>query len=290
MTYFLLLCAVLGSSFQSVFAKLYGKNSDSTSGNSLFNLVKSSAMLLFSLTLVGSFTALHTPTTIYAVIFGISLALSMSFGYLALCLGPLSLTSLIVSYSLIIPIAVGIAFLDEKVTPFMSVGFALLIASLFLINTGKSAKSESKLSGKWAICVAVTFLTNGVCSTVQKLHQNAYPNMYKSEFTIFYSLITVMIFAIIFLSGRKNAEHKIQRNCKGVLFAALAGASNIVMNYLVLYLSSEMPSTLLFPLMSALTMIAACLFSRFMFGSKLTKRQLSGILLGIASLVFLKMQ
>ena len=58
--------------------------------------------------------------------------------YFALMLGSMTLTSLIVSYSVIIPCIYGIVFLKEPISICFVIGLLLLAISLFLVNKGKS--------------------------------------------------------------------------------------------------------------------------------------------------------
>ncbi len=91
----------------------------------------------------------HAETAIFAFFFAVSLCISMYAGYQALKLGPVSLTSLIVSFSLIIPCAYGILFLHEPITFFKSTGFVFLLAAILLTN-GKREHNTVPVSKKWA--------------------------------------------------------------------------------------------------------------------------------------------
>jgi hypothetical protein len=98
------LCVILSSVTQSAGAKLFNRHS---SDAMLFNAVKAlSALLLFALMAAFGFT-LHLPTVLYGALYGVSLSLSMFAGYKALCLGPMALTSMLVSFSVINPIGLG---------------------------------------------------------------------------------------------------------------------------------------------------------------------------------------
>lgn len=288
MTYFLLLTAVLGSGMQSVFAKLYGKYYGSKNSSALFNLIKSIFILAFSAVMLGKIPNLHIPTMLLGTSFGIFLAISMSYGYKALVLGPLSLTSLLVSYSLIIPTGAGIFFFGERPSLLFYFGLLLLFISIVFINFPAKQKDEnSKVNLKWLICVLITFITNGLCSTTQKLHQFLYPGKFTGEFVLWYAIVTVICFAVFFANTKQKSNNaKIQP--KQLIFGAGSGISNGIMNYLTLVLSGKMDASILFPAMSALTMILACIFSRVIFKSKLKANQIIGVFIGIISLVLLK--
>ena len=83
---------------------------------------------------------------------------------LAIKVGSLSLTSLAISFSLLIPTVVGIVLYDEPLTAWFFIGLGLLLASLVLINT---KGGEIKITFKWIIFVLLAFIGNGSCSAVQ---------------------------------------------------------------------------------------------------------------------------
>ena len=153
------------SCVQSASVKLYNKNNGSSA---VFNFLKTvAALVIFVLMALKGFE-LHIPTVYYSVGFSLFLSVSMYCGYKALCLGPMSITSLLVSFSLVIPSIYGIAFCDEEMTFVKVIGFVLLFTALVLFNI-KKTEEDRKTSGKWLFYVAMTFLTNGGCSVIQKI-------------------------------------------------------------------------------------------------------------------------
>ena len=140
---------------------------------------------------------------IFAFFFAVSLCISMYAGYQALKLGPVSLTSLIVSFSLIIPCAYGILFLHEPITFFKSTGFVFLLAAILLTN-GKREHNTVPVSKKWAKFTLLTLVSNGLCSCLQKQHQTRYPGMYLNEFMCDSMLFATLIFAAAFVVSRRK--------------------------------------------------------------------------------------
>jgi drug/metabolite transporter (DMT)-like permease len=169
-------CIIAASVTQSATAKLYnGKNTDPDVF--CFNALKAaSAVVLFVFAaLFGGFD-FHIPTVVYGLFYGLSLCLSMYAGYRALCLGPMALTSMLVSFSLIIPLAWGVLFGDERVGVLQWVAFGCLLVSMVVMNADKLKANTGRESkhALWLVFVALTFLSNGVCSILQKEHQRAF--------------------------------------------------------------------------------------------------------------------
>ena len=82
----------------------------------------------------------------YSIGFAVTYGMTVMFSMIALNYGSMSLTSLVTSYSLIIPTFYGLLFLGDPSGPFLYVGLVLLFASLTLINL---RKGDMKISGKW---------------------------------------------------------------------------------------------------------------------------------------------
>jgi multidrug transporter EmrE-like cation transporter len=68
-----------------------------------------------------------------------------------------------------------------------------------------------------------------------------------------------------------------------------AGVLNGLSNFFTLWLAGLSFATLLFPLISASTMLAALLVGKFFFKEKLTKFQIIGFVLGVTSVILLNL-
>ena len=74
-----------------------------------------------------------------------------------------------------------------------------------------------------------------------------------------------------------------------LMLGLLSGVMNCLANYSILFLANGENASVLFPILSAMNAIGACLIGRFIFKERLTPLQLVSICLGIASVVLLKM-
>ena len=221
----------------------------------------------------------HLPTLLFALCYGIALFFSTLFGYKALMNGSMALTSLLVSYSVIIPVLFGVVFLHETVGITQIFGFLLLLISMYMLNKKTAAVQTS---GSWFIFVAITFICNGICSVVQKYHQCLYPSSYCKEFMIYSLFVTFLLFLVTSLFKHEK---------KSVSLAGYAAVAGILMglgNYLVLTLSSKMNATILFPIVSILSMLFNIIVSRLCFKDRFSKIQLAGIGMGVISVLLIK--
>ena len=239
----------------------------------LFFLVTSGFKLSFSI-------ALLPYTFAYAVCY----AFAAVMGFMAIRTGPLSLTSLIIAYSLIIPTFYGLIFLGDKVGVFFWIGFVLLSGSLFLIN---SPAANTKITLKWIVFVLLAFLGNGFCALIQTKQQRDFDGALGNEMMIFALFIAaVLVFAVALISDRKSIPELAKR---GTHFMVMCGVSNGLANFMLILLLPRMLSAVLFPVISAGQIITSWVVSRFIYKEKLSVKQNVALVLGTAAIVFMNL-
>ncbi len=271
----LLIFTSLFSVCQSTLTKL-ASDKDKDGGVMRFNAVELGASLVFFLAIsLGGFS-FHMPTFLYASLYGIAMFFSNLFGYLALMSGSMALSSLIVSYSVVIPCFFGIAFLKEDVSSLQIVGLLLLALSMLLL---KRQADGGKMSKKWLIYVVVTFIANGVSSIVQKMHQTEYPELYCSEFMVYYITVTFVLFIIA------AAVKKEKRSAGSAKYAIPAGILMGLSAYITLLLSATVNASVLFPITCIAQMLFKVVISKLLFKDKFSIAQLFGIGLGVISVL-----
>lgn len=274
-----LISVILGLSLQNVMKKGYTKSSGG--GVYLFGVLTClSATLFFAVTSGGfEWNAKILP---YSLAFAAAYVTAMIASVLAIQCGSLSLTSLIVSYSLMIPALYGLIFLDESISFGFYPGILLLVISLLLINKPEEKKP---INFKWILYVILAFLGNGMCSVFQKMQQVAFEGAYKNELMIFALVAGAVVLMIVsFIKDGKQIGTYIK---KGWFFGLLSGIFNGIVNLFVMMLSGRMSASLMFPLISAGGIVVTYLISKWIYKEKLTRRQLVGFVLGIASVIFL---
>ncbi len=217
----------------------------------------------------------------YSIGFAISYAIASVFMVLAIAYGSLSLTSLFVSYSLMIPTFYGLIIGDPIGKGFIP-GMILLIISLFLTN---KSDEKTKISFKWIIFVILSFVGNGMCTVVQKMQQVASNGAYKNEFMIVALAIVTIVMLIMTLFTKQKDIKSFAKS--GWHWAIICGVLNGMVNLFVMILSSRMPVSLMFPLISAGGLVVTYIVSRFFYKEKLTKIQSIGFIFGLAAVVFL---
>lgn len=268
---------------QNVMKKMYTRKA---AGNGVFLFSACTvffSMTFFVVTLGGAFK-FDAGIIPYVIAFALTYAAATIFGILAISTGPLSLSALMNSYSLLIPTFYGVFYLKEPIKTTFVIGLIILAVSLFLVN---KKNDKMRITPKWLLFAVLALLSNGACSTVQKMQQAAFFGEYRNEFMILSLAIVTVVFAALTLTVDKGS---IKTNLYNARFSSVGcGVMNGLANMLVMVVSGMIPVSIMFPLVSAGGIIVTYLISRFIYKEKLSKIQFIGFLMGIASVVFLNL-
>lgn len=266
------ICNVLCSSGQSALGKQYSRKG----GASLpFNINKAAiGMVLFLVWGITSGFSLHIPTMMFGLIYGVSLCISMHAGFKALSMGPMALTSMLASFSLIIPFLFGVLFWNETLTLFKLMGIILLLCSILCINM----KREKGFSAKWFFYAMATLISNGVCSILQKTHQMKFPSLYRIEF-MFWAMLSVLVILVATYKVKEGTQTPLKISLLGLS----SGVANCLANYIVLYLSATEQASVLFPIISICNIIVVWMIGIVCFKERLRLLQVMGLITGIVS-------
>lgn len=280
----LLILIVIGLSAQDVTKKIYARKSScgtysfaavSTLVAMVFFVISSGGNLHFSCSYLG-----------YAIGFGISYSAFMIFSLLAIRTGPLSLTALVISCSLILPALYGLVILSEPISLWLILGIILLLAALALINLEKK-NEEKRICLKWLIFVTLGFFSNGFCSILQKAQQLSASSELRDEFMVTALFLAgILLLCCALLTERKTLPANL---VKGLPWYTLCGGANGMVNLLVLVLSKTTPASVMFPIISAGGILMTFLVSVLFYKERLSAFQLLGILFGAAAAVFLSL-
>ena len=276
---------ILASVTQSATTKLFNQK---CAHSAVFNAIKScTALILFALIAAFGF-AFHLPTVLFGALYGVSLCVSMYAGYQALCRGQMALTSMLVSFSVIIPLIWGITVGNETLKSLQYSALILLFLAIILTNADKiKAKRDTQTNYfLWLLFVAITFICNGACSILQKQHQTLYPEAYSREFMLFAMLLCSVVFLI---SAFRRISPKELKGIKGKRYGVLSGLANGIANFLTLVLAGMENASVLFPIISAGTLLAALLCGKLLFKEKLRANHYAALAAGIVAVVLLKL-
>lgn len=242
----------------------------------LFNiLIYSVSVLMFGLLLLKE--KISAFTIIFGLLFGVVTALGSLFKMLSLSSGPLNITLLITTASMIIPTMSGV-FFGETFSPAKLCITLILIGFIYLsISKGNKTKADKK----WFLFCILSFLFQGIVGVLQKIHQSSVHKAEVSGF-LFVSFICALLFSLF---ESRNLEQKLFLDKKTIFVGLICGACTFAMNFINLKLSGLLPSQLFFPLINGSSLIFSSLMSVILFKERLSKRQTIGMVGGITSLI-----
>ena len=287
MNYFLLFLAALFIVLQKVCQDRYNARRDS--GVFFFSGMISFFAMCFFMAVNRDWTW-SNELILPAVAFGLSYAAATVFVVLAIKCGSLAKTTLITSYSLLVPAFAGLIILREPLGLPMIAGMILLVLSLWLTNYRKATADvpKEKATLKWVICLALGFIGNGMCSTVQKLaphYLGADVNLTLSTIAAL-GLSTVVLIAASFLTRETDLRSTLR---VGGPLSLFCGLFNGAVNYLAIYLNQFIPASVMFPVLSAGELILIVPYSLLVRRERFTAKQWAGFAVGVVSVVLLNL-
>ena len=277
-----LVLTVLLLSGQNVVKKEYQQRSNS--GICFFSaMVSFFAMLVFAI--INRNWSFDVRLLLPAFGFGVSYALGTVGFMAAVRYGSLATSSLVVSYSLLIPTAYGLLFLREPIGGTLIVGLVLIALSLWLSN-GRGA--GGRVTWKWVGFIFLSFLGNGICSAVQKSATLSFgEDCMDLIMVIALGIATVlMLLSSLLMREREIVSVTLK---KGWYLALLCGLMNGVTNVCVIFLDGRMDASVMFPMMSAGKLLIVFLYARLLLREKLSKKQYVGFFAGVLSIVVLSL-
>lgn len=285
MAYLLLAVAAFSSSAQIVFGKIFDRRAVGCR-NAVFTYTffrTGTAAVLLTAVCAWNFS-FHAQTVWFALAFAALFTVTILSTLFALRYGPVSLTSLAVSLSLILPSLYGILRLHEPLSAVGIVGLCLFVAAVVLIQF---RRGEGRLTLRWALFVAVAFAANGSSGILQKAHQTAYAGLYAKEFLLLGMLFAFLFSAVVFALRRPDNVRLAVK--ESAVVGPPTGLFDVATNALVLALASRLPAAVLFPVLSAGSLVLSALASRLLFREKLSAMQTAGLIAGIAAVILLNL-
>lgn len=283
MKYLLLVMQIVLLSLENVFFKQYSLRTKKTN-LFLYSTILSITAMLFFLILSKFHLDFKFELLPYSVVFAIFIALTPVFQIYAVMNGSMAITSLAMSYSLIIPTIHGVVFLNEDIGINAYIGFVLLLTSIFMLNAKK--EDNIKISIKWLISVFMVFAGNGLSSVVIKMQQLEFNENYKNEFMIITFLVAAILSFMMAIFKKDNLKQELKECFK---WAVCNGTANGGVNLLTLILTGLIPSAILFPSVSAGGIALTFVIAVLIYKERLSKVQLIGYMLGIASVILLNL-
>ena len=197
---------------------------------------------------------------------------------------------------LAISVVVSYFWFGEDIKVHQIIGLAIFFVSAYLLSS-KDGKSGEKISAKTFVMLFINFLANGLVMVVQKYFALKVQGANTPLFSFLTFTLCGLFMAICFLFtiGKNKAktvetsqeERKPVLNKKLVICGALLALALFLINIIITEMGKTVPSIIIFPVSSAISIIIATLVGYFIFKEKLSVKKIIGLLVGISSIIII---
>lgn len=281
MTAILLTVSIIAQVAQQMCRKEYNKDSDDKPFS--FSFLAIASTLVYFLIMSGFRLNVERTTLNYAVPFAIGFTITYIFSFLSIKHGPLSLSSLMISCSVVVPLVYGVIFLKEPVSLPLGIGLVLLFISVLLVSEPWK-KENVTITPKWILYISITFLCNGICTSIQKYFQISDKGVHSNEFMILSLAMTLAILSLFVLFGERKGFKSVTRS-RSVAWPVICGVGNGIANQLTMFLAVALPASFLYPLQSAGGIILTAIVSLAIYKERLSAPHKIGFVLGVLAVI-----
>lgn len=248
--------------------------------NALFSLV---GAIILAILYLRNLPSLET--IIFGLVLGLLTSLFQTIYLLAFKKGPISISGIIISLSILLPTLYGFIFLSEAVTISKISGIVLIIISLILLNISK--ENEKKINKIYLVLISAAFILSGSINILQSTF-NTLKVSNERNVLLFIMYLSSFVFSLIFAFIIKPKEKLVYKiNTVNVLSPIITGAILAIQNVLLMFLLTYFGATIYFPVSSALNIVFLTISTIILFKEKIKTTQIIGIVLAIISVIII---
>ena len=185
-----------------------------------------------------------------------------------------------------VPYVWGVLFLDEDLTFIRTLGLLAIIVAIGISNSGAKKVDKKQI----IMCISV-FLLNGVSSVTAKMHQiNPVSQVVtSSDFAFLVMVVKAVMCSVILLINRKRFVSDSQKMSSVktilpiVLFAAMADGISYMLQLIG---ATQLPASVLYPMVTGGSVILTSLAGVVVFKEKLSARQWIGVAICFVGTLF----
>lgn len=231
------------------------------------------------------------PTLLIATFSGFSLFFSGFCSIYAMKSGTVSLNSMFSTAGMVIPIIAGVFLFDKKISILQIVGLGLFFLSAYcLIASSKTVYSN--FSYKTLLLLIGSMIANGCTMLAQQMFTMYVPSGDVSVFSFLsFGIIAVLsgVFYITSAAVKKEKYENIKLSKALIICGIVLAVSVFVINQLATISTSLVSPVILFTFINGGGTIISTLVAAVFYREKISKKTVLGIIIGIVSLVIIKM-
>lgn len=287
-----LLLIMFGRLLQAIFNKhASNKLTDLCSliGFSTFQFFCSCIPCLLIILLSGNDFKIDLLTVLLSLFLGLSMFLSGACNIFAMKSGTVALGSMFGTAGMLIPLIAGIFLFNSPISIFQWLGVVIFfVAAYFLI--GSSKKIYTNFSFKTVLFLIGSLVFNGCSALAQQMFTHYVPNGNVSVFTFLSFCVIAVLGLLVFACIKKtNSTEKQPSDIKTLAISAVALAIAVfIINQVITISTTLIAPVMLFTFANGGGTIISTIVGATMYKEKLTVQSIVGIILGIASLIIIK--
>lgn len=254
-----------------------------------YNAYKNSISAILGLILIlGSSFHLDPLTILFASFSGLSLFAGSFCSIYAMKSGTVSLNSMFSTAGMIIPIIAGIFLFDKPVSPMQFVGLGIFFLSAYILISA-SRQVYTNFSYKTLLLLIGSTVSNGCTMLAQQMFTAYVPGGNVSVFSFLsFGIIAVLGWLLLPVIRVSGANQKSKLSKPLLLCGVALAVAVFVINQLATISTRTVPPAILFTFINGGGTIISTIVAAIVYKEKLSKRTCIGVILGITSLVIIK--
>ena len=188
---------------------------------------------------------------------------------------------------ILVPMAVGVLLLGERLSQLQGIAVALMLVSLVLMNArGISFKGSSGIYYLWC---ALLFLANGLYGTIMNLQAEVMNGAQRTEMLTILFAVSALGAALPELLRGHGARLRqgFRMGRKALLFLLICCASATGAANLLLAILARMDSSVLYTIDSGAVLVLSMLYSLVLFHERPKAEQVLGMITAVVSIVLI---
>lgn len=257
-----------------------------------FSKLISTLLGVLTLALGGAALVVDWKTVVIASFSGLSLFGATFCSVYGMKTGSVSAVSMFGTAGMLIPLIAGIVLFDQPILPLQWGGIALFFLSAFLL-VGAARKINRDFSFQTVLLLIGSLVANGSTMLAQQLFTHYVPQGNVSVFSVIsFGIVAVLggIVSWVLSARQRRSQTPPQPMTRALVVCAVALATAVfVINQLATLSTALVPPVVLFTFINGGGTIISTVVAAIVYKEKLTVRTVCGVVLGITSLVIIKL-
>ncbi len=203
---------------------------------------------------------------------------------------------------LIISVLVSYFWFGEEIKLYQLAGLAVFFLAVYLLSS-KDSKSGKKISLRTLVMLTIDLFVNGLTMVVQKYFALRVEGANTTLFSLVTFTLCGLFMFVCFLftlrtkkptdttndENQNTTMHKTLLCKKLIICGTLLALALFLINIIVTEMGKTVPSIVIFPISSAISILVATLVGYFVFKEKLSVKKIIGLIVGLASIIIIGM-